>query len=368
MNKFFYNIKEFYNELDNHYGVNSNNKKDIIIGLVVMLIMLIFPIIAVNHSDGIDKFLFLYLIFLTITILLMFVSLMIFDSPQNLKHQKRKTFLKIFVMFSMFLFFAITLPILIVFYIFNFIIYLLGIEIFVRNIRVVILNTTLYIIGLLLCMVNQKIKTYGFFTYIFIVIVIYMIFAFIRNLVEIKSRYKSYQEKYNYLYKAKKVSLYIINIITMLTGVAGFYISQIAEDFSGILIYIIMPTIIFSCMDQIHNLKYQNMDEKKKFITNLYEELVILKDIVIPQIRDFSGIKIRIKLSIKPWEIENYKNYFLENKLIKTKDKFILDTLDNCKSMLLKEYNVSDDNEKDDFYQDISNNIEDLAKCLTDGK
>ena len=124
-----------------------------------------------------------------------------------------------------------------------------------------------------------------------------------------------------------------------------------------------MPIIIFAGIEQIILCVKQNKSKRIVFIQNLYEELVILHDIAFPQINNFSCMKIRIKISIKPYEIETYKNHFFSKN--KKKDKIIIETLNSCKCMMEKEYNTYLDEEKQNFEKDLFENIDSLAECLT---
>ncbi len=74
-------------------------------------------------------------------------------------------------------------------------------------------------------------------------------------------------------------------------------------------------------------------------------------------------MKIRIKISIKPYEIETYKKSFLFKE--QEKDKIIIETLNSCKCMMEKEYNTYLDEEKQNFEKDLFENIDSLAECLT---
>ena len=182
----------------------------------------------------------------------------------------------------------------------------------------------------------------------------------IRTIIEKKAKFKNYQEKYLYFYESKNILLFFNSALSMIASIIGIYASN------NYMKYIFSSLIFFIFFDQIIRLSTPYKNEKQKFLVKIYEELVALKNIAVPQIKDYSNIKIRINLSINMSSIECYKNYFFENKEIGYQEQCIIDALDNCKSMLSNVYNVYKSKDKASFEHDLNYNIEELAKCITD--
>lgn len=364
--KIWNKIKDYYNDLDKYYGAGINNKnatRSFILIMPISIILLYFSL----GSTIIEKISFYYIIIMFLIVFLIIIFSNLYDNPKNNpSNERKKKILKIINILLILLFLGVTSPVLLSLCIFNIIIKILGGEVFVDNSDRVIFNASIYLIVLFICMNNRFIRTFGFLVYFMCIGSIYLISYLIRKLINKIIRFTSYQNKYNYVYKSRRFQQYFINILTTTSGVLGLLVSGFDDITEAT--YTIMPLIIFSGLEQISSLASQRINEKYTFLTNLYEELIILKNVAILQIKDYTCIKIRIKLSITPYTIENYKNYFFMNKKITSKDKSIIDTLSRCQSMLLKEYNVYKSVQKDDFEVDLNNNIENLAKCLTDIK
>lgn len=363
-------IRNAVTDLDKYYGANSNNKKDFKIAYIILPILLVFFLIMTVKNRSIDRFFYGYISAMLFETFLMVISSSLYDNPKNQKNKNTKfLLLKAFVIISMSLFILTIIPVLIFFLLLNYIISFFNIEIFVRNVHIIFLDLFLYIIAYLFCIVTYAIYKLDVIVYIFMILIVCKILYWLRNFIYKKSKFISYREKYYYFYKSKNTLAYIVNTLTVLSSIAGLY-------FAKNTIFYILPIIIFSGIEQVNLMSIQNLSNKQKFVVELYEELVFLNDISYKQIKNFSNIKIKIKLSITPYMIANYKEYFetgeLNYKYIKLKKKcnkknrFLFDVLDNCKTMLLKEYEVYKSEEKESFENDLFNNIEKLAQYLTD--
>lgn len=365
-------IKNMFNDLDDYYGANTNNKKDFIIACIILPIMFTYFLAMAIMNQNIDRFFYIYLSAMLLDFFLIIVSFTLYDNPKNKKARYFKfLLLKTFVVGTILLFILTASPALLIFYILNIIISFFNIEIFARNIHIIFLDLFLYVIAYPFCIVTYNIYKLNVISYIFVILIVCIFLYWFRNFIFKKSKFISYREKYDYFYKSKSSLAYIINTLTILSSIAGLY-------FEKNTIFYILPIIIFSGIEQINLFAIQNLNNKQKFAKKLYEELFFLNDISYKQIKDFSNIKIAIKLSITPYMIENYKNYFqkgetyykyisLRRKCNK-KDIFLFDVLDNCKVMLLNEYKVYKSEEKESFEKDLFNNIEKLAQYLTDNR
>lgn len=360
-------IKTFSNDLDKDYGNGKNNKKDSIIGFIVFLCVFIYStFMTFNSSNKVYILIsFTYLMAITFTTLLIIIFWYLFyNSKNNIENRKKKIFLKYSVIITILLFFGITSPVLVFIFTVDKISELLGIQIFTRNIHIILLDLLIYIFAYLSSVGNYGIYELNLIKYFCFVSFIWIITYILRKTIYKINIFFSFREKYEYLYKSRSALIYIINILTIFSSVCGLYISKYNDgEFSAVIIFYIMPIIIFAGIEQIILCVKQNKSKRIVFIQNLYEELVILHDIAFPQINNFSCMKIRIKISIKPYEIETYKNHFFSKN--KKKDKIIIETLNSCKCMMEKEYNTYLDEEKQNFEKDLFENIDSLAECLT---
>lgn len=360
-------IKKFNSDLDREYGSGKNNKKDTIIGFTVFLCVFIYSTFMVFNS--LNKLFillsFIYSMAITFSALMIIILGYLYYNPKNnIKNKKKKTFLKIILIIAFLLFFGMSSPVLIFVFAVDKISMLFGIQIFIRNIHIIILDLLIYIFAYLSCVGNYQIYELNIIKYLLFISVIYFITYKIRKTIYIINSFISYREKYEYLYKSQSALIYIINILAIFSGVAGLYISKFNNgEFSVAIIYYIMPIIIFGGLEQITLHTKQNKSERIKFIQNLYEDLIILYDISYSQITNFSCIKIKIKIKITPYIIENYKEYYFSKR--KRKDKMFIEALDECKRMLIKDYAVYLEDEKKNFEKDLVENIDRLAKCLT---
>jgi len=366
-NSIINDIKSFCNGLDKEYGSGKNNKKDSIIGFLVFLCVFIYS--SFMSYNSLNKILilipFIYLMVITFTTLLIIIFECLYYSPKNnIENKKKKIFLKNLFRSTFLLFCVITSPVLISISIFDKISELLGIQIFTRNIHIILLDLLVYIFAYLSCVGNYGIYELNLMKYFYFVSFVWIITYILRKTIYKINKFFSFREKYEYLYKSRSALIYIINILTIFSSVCGLYISKYNDGkFSSVIIFYIMPIIIFAGIEQIILCVKQNKSKRILFIKNLYEELVILHDIAFPQIINFSCMKIRIKISIRPYEIETYKSHFFSNK--KKKDKIIIETLNSCKRMMEKEYNTYLDEGKQNFEKDLFKNIDSLAECLT---
>lgn len=360
-------IKTFSNDLDKKYGNGKNNKKDSIIGFIVFLCVFIYSTFMAFNSLNKAFILipFIYIMAITFLVLLIDILWCLYSSTKNnIENKKKKTFLKFSIIITILLLFGMSFPVLIFIFIIDKISVLLGIQIFTRNIHIILLDLLIYIFAYFSCVGNYEIYKLNIVEYFCFVTFIWIVAIGLHKIIYKINKFFSFREKYEYLYKSRSALLYIINILTIFSGVCGLYISKYNDgEFSSVIIFYIMPVIIFTGIEQINLYGNQNKSERTRFIQNLYDELIILHDIVILQITNFSCMKIRIKISIKPYAIETYKNYFFSKK--KKKDKIVIETLDSCKCMIEKEYDVYLEEEKQNFEKDLSKNIDNLAECLT---
>lgn len=363
-------IKNIFNDLDEYYGANTNNKKDFKIAIIILPIALIYFFSMAVMNENIDRFFYLYISVMLLGFFLIIISSTLYDNPKNKKVRDFKFFLlKTFVVVAILLFVLTVSPVLLIFFILNVIISFFNIEIFARNIHIIFLDLFLYVIAYPFCIFTYNIYQLDVVTYIFMILIVCKFLYWLRNFIFKKSKFISYREKYDYFYKSKNSLAYIINTLTILSSIAGLY-------FAKSTIFYILPIIIFSGIEQLNLIAIQNLNNKQKFAKKLYEELLCLYDIAYKQIKDFSNIKIKIKLSITPYMIENYKNYFQKGEVnykyinlkrkCNKKDIFLFGVLDNCKAMLLNEYKVYNSEEKEIFEKDLFDNIEKLAQYLTD--
>ena len=363
-------IKNSFNDLDELYGTNPNNKKDFKIACIILPIALIYFFSMAVMNENIDRIFYTYLSVILLEFFLMIISFTLYENPKNKKVRDFKFFLlKTFVIVTILSFIITISPVLLIFLVLNIIVSYFNIEIFARNIHIIFLDLFLYVIAYIFCIVTYKIYQLDVVVYILMILLACKFLYWLRNFIYKKSKFISYQEKYDYFYKSKNALGYIVNYLTVISSIAGLY-------FAKNTIFYILPIIIFSGIEQIKLISIQNLNSKQKFVVELFEELLFLKNISYNQIKDFSNIKIRLKLSITPYMIENYKSYFqlgeIDYKYIKLKRKynkkdiFLFDVLDNCKSMFLNEYEVYRSEEKEIFEKELTNNIESLAKYLTD--
>ena len=361
----FRDIEKTISNLDKYYGGGKYNKKDTLIGSIIITCMLVYFTFMSFKSINISLLFipFIYFTILTFSILLTILIGFLFDNPKNINSNKKKKYILTFLFEKSLLFLFITLfPIIVIASISDKISVLLGIQILTKNIHIILLDLLIYIIAYLSCL-GYKIHESNIFEYIFTIWVIYSISYFLRKKIFYLNTFISFREMYEYFYKSRSVMMYIINILTIFCSVAGLYISKYNNDeFSSIIIYNIMPIIIFTGLEQIIIYIKQNKNEKTKFIQNMYEELLILNDIAYNQISNYSCMKINIKISTSPYVIENYKNHFFSYE--KKKDRMIIEILDKCEYMLKKEYKIYIKEEKLNFEKDLYESINGLAKCL----
>lgn len=365
---FFQHIKNYYNKLDKQYDIHSISLKSTISIVSTMLVLLIFSIYLQPTSEGITALLSSYLSIISIITLLMVLILNLYDRPpKKIKALKRtKSALKIINMVIIAFFYLSVSPVTIPTAILNYIALIFHIKFLVKILDITFVNVSVYFLAYMAC-VYYYITKKDTLIYIFIVSFACLLIHSLRRILYMFSYFSSCRDKYEFLLYSKKALTHIINILTVFSSIVSLYISK---DF---IIYVI-PIIIFNGFEQLSLIYFQHSIEKLNFVGYLYNELIKLQDISYTQIVDFSCIKIRIKLSVTPYTIENYIKYFqTEN----SKDKFLklkirkriineklTDTLKNCKAMLLKEYAVYQDMDKTIFEKDLTNSIENLAYCL----
>lgn len=363
-------IQIVQNIINEDYGKGKINYKDARTALIVLPSMVIYLMImsfqCPVNSFGFWAFLYGYIVILCE--ILMFIATLICDSTKN--SNKNEKIKKRFLIWSTFLFFISLALLIIILYLFNFIIQLFKIEILVKNIGKATLNLLIYFIALISCIILfEEINDMNIIYYILLILIIYFASLFVRFIIDKKTKYRSYQEKYEYLYFTRKLTNYFIVSFTIVSAVAGLLTSTPNEN------SIIITLIIFAGCDQMIMLRHQNVGDKNKTIKQLYDELIVVKDIAYPQIKNFTCIKIKIKVSITPWIIRNHVNYLkyennsyqmLKFKKRKSSKDFLISTLEGCEKMLSKEYLVYLDIEKIELENELLSKVEDLAKYLTD--
>lgn len=169
----------------------------------------------------------------------------------------------------------------------------------------------------------------------------------------------NFQDKYSYISEVRFLRLYFINAMTMLTGVGGLYISLKGNEWTSIN-YIIIPWVVFMGYEQIALITSRRAEEISSFIYRLYTEMIILQDISLHLITNYSTMKIRVKLSIEPYEITCYLNYFLCLPQIgrtKKKKEMIESTLISMKRFLSDEFAVYEEKEEMRFKKELNENI-----------
>lgn len=372
MKNLFDKAKKFYQDLDYKCGRGLCVKKDIITGATFMISMLVFAIIMNTRiEDNIYiKILYIYLAGVSILTFLMMFSYYMYDKPGKNKAK----LLKIIVFLSTGLFFALSCPVFLSISVANKLFLALGIEVIARNFYIVFGEIGIYTYSYLFCVLYYVIQGSDKALYIGYIFLIYFFACFLRKLFYKHMNFKSYQEKYDFLYSARSIAVYVISAFLLFVSIVGLYISIYNDgEFAAQVIYFIMPLAIFSGMEQFFNVYKQNMSDKHKFLKIIYKELSAIKFISYNKITNFSCIKIRIKLSISVCEIDHYKTYFEEDikeRIIFKKKKeeqqtLLSNTLNCCRNLLIKEYAVYEENEKENFEQQLSDTIEQLAQCLT---
>lgn len=359
-------------DLDYKCGRGLCVKKDIVIGAAFMISMLVFAIIMnTKIEDNIYiKILYIYLAGVSILMFLMMISFYMYDKPGK----NESKLLKIVVFLSTGLFIALSCPVLLSIAVVNKLFLVLGIEVIARNFNIVFGEIGIYTYSYLFCVLYYVIQGLDKLLYIGYIFLIYFLACFLRKLVYKHINFKSYQEKYDFLYSTRIIAVYVISAFLLFVSIVGLYISIYNDgEFAAQVIYFIIPLAIFSGMEQFVSVYKQNMSDKHKFLKILYEELRALKFISYSNITNFSCIKIRIKLSIGVCEIDHYKTYFEEDikeriifKNKKEEQQTLLsNTLNSCRNLLIKEYAVYEENIKENFEQQLSDTIEQLAQCLT---
>lgn len=364
--------KNFYQDLDYKCGRGLCVKKDIFMGAAFMILMLLFAYImnTIGGDNIYIKILYTYLSCVSLLTFLMMVSYYVYDKPGK----NKSAFLKIIVFLSTGFFFVQSSPVLLLITVVNKIFLALGIEVIARNFSIVFCEISIYAYSYLFCVLYRGIQNFDMLIYILFIFFVYFIACMLRKITYKLMKFISYIEKYNFFNSAKTIAVYITSVFLLFASIAGLYISKYNDgEFVARVIFLIMPLVLFSGMEQLVNIYKQNMSDKHKLMKILYEELTALKLISYKKITNFSYIKIRIKLSISVCEIDHYKTYFEEDdkarKIFKKKKEqqqtLLSVTLTSCRDLLEKEYAVYDEKEKENFEQQLSNAIELLAQSLT---
>lgn len=362
-------IKDYDRKLDKRYGTGSIRLYDTVITTSVMLSALVFSQYMNAKSVGVVTFLYRYLFIISLLTLSMVCIFNLYDRPpHSIKSWKHtKVFLKIFIYIFIFLFCISASPVLILATVLNYIEKRLHVKFLTKIIDITSINLGLYFIAYLSCLFFY-ILTHATLWYIVIIIFACLATNAFRQLFYTFSFFSSYRAKYEFLLYSKRALMIVINILAVFLSIISLYISKK-------FIIFILPVFIFNGFEQLSLLFIQRPNEKRSFVDALYNELINLQDIAYSQITDFSCIKIRIKLHISPYIIENYIKYFQTElskdrfiKLKKRKKKLnqkLIETLIDCKSLLSKEYDVYQEQKKAAFEKDLANVIENLAQYLT---
>lgn len=353
--------RSYYDELSSFCGANKNNKKAMVgISLLVFVVKSLLLIMFLM-SSGIMKYICLYVFCVMIIFLWLLVACEIYDNPKVKKcNIKMKRNLGIFVMTSFRLFYMSVFPVWIMLVCYEKIVTFLGIELKMKNYFTIMIDIVIYISSLLIC-ISDKLIMKNIIHYIILVIIIYLIEYLFRRYLIINSLFEDNRQKYEYIYKTKRIFNYATYILSAIYTILGLYISSSIEN------YYMIAMIVFLCLEQITTKFTKNKIEQKQIFKELYEELEILKisyECIKKQQKIFyMDIKIRIK--IKSYDIESYKCYFFNGEE-KRKPKYNRERniLEKCKKMLENKYEIHEEAGRKNFEKDLDDNLNQLAGYL----
>lgn len=240
-----------------------------------------------------------------------------------------------------------------------------------KNFFVIQLDVVIYILGFIFCLTNSKILSMNFFWYNITIGIIYFLCYLLTIIIEKVFVLGSFYDKYSFRVETKSLLIYITSIVIMLSSVGGLFISKL--DNSIQISYLLMPLIIFSGISQVLTITSKREKEKNRFLNSLYEELVILYEVAIPQLDEkyFDYISIKIRLSLQPYVIEAHEKYlksipYIETNKSKKKRQLMLERMfEQIKKMLQDEYKIYKDREEIQRLQnDVWNSINCLAQYL----
>ncbi|MGN0027149.1 MAG: hypothetical protein ACI33I_09140 [Clostridium sp.] len=363
-------FKDFKEKFEKGYGTVKISGLPIFSIIAVLMIMAgayIYQLIYKNNLGVIGKGICIYLVALFAALALLVSGSYLYMKQKN--SHKQKMVKCIYAIFTVALFFFITSPLLIVLWIARYVGIQLGsyfrMEHIFKYILAVMLSSTIYLIEFMICIFNwSTMLTYNFLEYILFVLVVHIIGRFIRWIIEKIYVNGNFGEKYAYKHEIRILQLQVINTMTLLTGVGGLFLSHMGNEWSS-MVYIMMPWVIFSGFEQMALVSSKRTEEERVFIKMLYEEMLLLKDVAVPQIKSYSSLKIRVKLSVDAYIIEYQKNYIISFKRLSVKkQKLVENTLNSMKVFLLDEYSVYEDKEVARFLADVNFNINNLAECL----
>lgn len=294
------------------------------------------------------------------------------------KHADRYKKVKYFFMYvAIFLFLLVASPFIILYFVLMNIGAYFGIESVCENFLAVLMDIAVYCSVILACFYDvERIASYSFIRYLVFLLVMWGLIFGLSMLIDKIYVFGDYEKRYSYKNEIKYLKVYLVNAITVFAGIAGLYISKHGEEVE-LLIYTIMPLIFFMGAEQMRLVQSKRKAEQTRFLRNLYEENIILRDIALPAIKSYTNMKIRIKFSIEPYTIECQQGYLLPlirrdfwdiilfwSKKRKKNREVVHEAFEMIRRMLLKEYKVYDEQERIIFFSDIETCIEKLAECL----
>lgn len=361
-------VKQYITDFNNAYGSVDDQKGMmwvISIFFVVGISTAIVYLPHINEKDTIDKVLQIYQICIFNSGGFMFLTAYFF---QDKKHVNKYKFLKcLLFIIAVIIFVILTLPIAIFMNVAAKVGLYLGVENVVKNYVAMIMDGVWYVIGVAFCFGFSKVATFGYATYIGYIFKIYVLNRVIRRVNAYFLVTGTYYDKYAYFCEAKNFRLYFANIATIFIGVTGYFISK--YDNAIAYNYILMPVLFFVGLEQTVSMYSLRNEKMYACIKKWFEELIILRNVVIPQIGDYSTIKIRLKLSVQAYEVEYYKQYIrkfcMVPKFNNRKRQVKIDrVMDGFREMLLDEYAVYQEEERERFFKAVNSNIEGMSEML----
>lgn len=217
-----------------------------------------------------------------------------------------------------------------------------------KNLSYVLVKSALLLICYAICVGYKTIYSLNFIEYTVTVLIIFLLYFLIIKLIEPIFIFRINNERYLYRTESKAIQTYVANLMIMFCSVASMFNTG-EESTVDQWVYIIMPVIIFFSINQIILVAFNRKVEKNRFLNQIYDELIIVKDIAIPSIEDTSCMKVRIRLSVEWYTIETQINFHIGNIQFfwgKDKKTKLLNTmLIDLKELLLIEYCLYKDNE-----------------------
>lgn len=341
-------IIEFRKMLDDTFSSTEGALRKTLFKNVVYLIIALITGILISRATSLNLDNIVYFPCFFMIAIIAFIDADYFFEEKKFGN-KCKIFRYIFLIATLIPFFAMICVVMIVFCPIYFILNKIGekfhIENTCRNIIAMILKIYMFLVAYIACF-YPEFHNFDFIPYIVIIFVIYYFYSVISKLLE-KGLIYMHFERYLFVCENKQIMSYFVVVLAIVTGVAGLYISKDSENLTGF-IYIIMPLIAFMGCEQIRLIPSRKKEKENKFIKDLFEELLILYEVAMPQVsfNTYSSIKIRIRLSVEPYVIKTQKGYLLYLSGKKNKKKeLIISILDSTVKLLNNEYNIYLDTE-----------------------